>query len=92
MRILPSDVVKKILSPLQQNAIWFVLTDCWCDAMGVVDVGDRIKMLSDCEARARMSIVIKCLDTARKPRTLTDLIPNYEGVPVRCPDQCEGIF
>ncbi len=42
MRVRPSPVVTKTLVPLQQNAIWFVWTGCWCEEMGVVDAGERM--------------------------------------------------
>ena len=58
MRMRPSAVVTKTFSPLQQKEIWFVCTGCWCDARGVGDVGDSMKMLSDCCAGAGQRLVL----------------------------------
>ena len=49
MRVRPSPVVAKTLVPLQQNATWFVWTGCWCDEMGVVEVGERMYNTSSCK-------------------------------------------
>lgn len=43
IRILPSLVGMKTFSPLQQKAIWFVSTGCWCDETTADLAGDTWK-------------------------------------------------